>query len=118
MRFRRQPRCRSPGVPAVLTGRAAIRDYLSAISSTPMKIASFDTTVYDTSDPEVILIECDAAGTVTSSGKPFVMRYIQLLRSRDGEIMTWRDYWSPLQGAEILGGIPETWFPTDDPASK
>jgi ketosteroid isomerase-like protein len=35
------------------------------------------------------------------------MRYIAVVTARGGEIASYRDYWSPLAGAEILGGLDE-----------
>jgi len=42
-------------------------------------------------------------------GEPVVyrMRYVAILTARDGEIARYRDYWNPLAGAELLGGLDE-----------
>ncbi|WP_081687493.1 nuclear transport factor 2 family protein [Glycomyces tenuis] len=93
-----------PGVPRLLKGREAIRRYLTSITSTPMVLEGFgDLTVHETADPDVVIAEYVARGTVVSTGKPYSMPYVQLLRVADGEILTWRDYWSPLEGARALG---------------
>ncbi|MFC7619670.1 nuclear transport factor 2 family protein [Microlunatus sp. GCM10028923] len=93
-----------PGVPAHLRGREPIRRYLTSITTTPLEITEFrDLVVHDTADPEVIIAEYEAAGVVTATGRPYSVRYVQLLRARDGEIVTWRDYWSPLDGVRALG---------------
>jgi ketosteroid isomerase-like protein len=93
-----------PGVPALLRGREPIRRYLTSITGTPLEITEFrDLTVHDTSDPEVIIAEYRAVGTVVGTGRPYTVSYVQLLRARDGEIVTWRDYWSPLDGIRALG---------------
>jgi ketosteroid isomerase-like protein len=93
-----------PGVPKHLEGRENIREYLTSITSTPLEMTGFeDLSVYETGDPEVILVEYRACGRVVKSGKTYTMPYIQLLRARDGKIVTWRDYWSPLSGMQALG---------------
>lgn len=93
-----------PGVPARLQGREPIRRYLTSITSTPLEITEFrDQVVHDTADPEVIIAEYEAVGVVTGTGRPYSVRYVQLLRARAGEIVTWRDYWSPLDGVRALG---------------
>lgn len=93
-----------PGVPKFLQGRENIREYMTSITSTPLEMTDFKgLVVYETSDPEVIIVEYEAHGTVVSNGKPYSMPYIQILRARDGEIVTWRDYWSPLAGFQALG---------------
>ncbi|MEU6715852.1 nuclear transport factor 2 family protein [Nonomuraea sp. NPDC046802] len=93
-----------PGVPKFLRGREEIRRYLTSITSTPLEMTGFHgLCVHETVDPEVIIAEYEGRGRVTSTGKPYQMPYIQLLRARDGEIVTWRDYWSPLAGFQALG---------------
>lgn len=59
-------------------------------------------TVYETADPGVIVAEYDAHGTVTSTGRPYQLRYVQVVNVRDSQITLWRDYWDPLASAELL----------------
>jgi ketosteroid isomerase-like protein len=93
-----------PGVPAILRGREPIRAYLTSIESTPLTLTgTSDLHVVEGADPELLVAEYEAHGTVTHTGKPFRMRYVQVLRARDGEIVTWRDYWNPLDGIRALG---------------
>ncbi|MEO3888580.1 nuclear transport factor 2 family protein [Nonomuraea sp. B5E05] len=93
-----------PGVPKFLRGREEIRRYLTSITSTPLELTGFHGLyVHETGDPEVVVAEYEGHGRVVSSGKPYRMPYIQVLRARDGEIVTWRDYWSPLSGIQALG---------------
>ncbi|TDE56710.1 hypothetical protein E1295_09935 [Nonomuraea mesophila] len=93
-----------PGVPKFLRGREEIRRYLTSITSTPLELTGFHGLhVHETVDPEVVVAEYEGRGRVVSSGRPYRMPYIQLLRARDGEIVTWRDYWSPLSGIQALG---------------
>jgi uncharacterized protein len=96
------------GIPRRLEGRETLREYFAAITGTPLKHASFENmTVYETADPDVIIAEYDAHGTVTSTGRPYQLRYLQVVKVRDGQITLWRDYWDPLASAELLGRIPE-----------
>jgi uncharacterized protein len=97
-----------PGIPRRLEGRETLRDYFAAITGTPLKHTRFENmTVYETADPGVIIAEYDAHGTVTSTGQPYQLRYVQVVEVRDGQITLWRDYWDPLASAELLGRIPE-----------
>jgi ketosteroid isomerase-like protein len=97
-----------PGIPRRLEGQETLRGYFAAITGTPLKHASFENmTVYETADPGVIIAEYDAHGTVTSTGRPYQLRYVQVVKVRDGQITLWRDYWDPLASAELLGRIPE-----------
>lgn len=97
-----------PGVPVTLRGRERIREYLTAISVTPIEFHRFaDLEIYETTDPEVVIAEYRAEGVIVSSGERYASRYIQVLRARDGEIALWRDYWNPLSGATALGRLPQ-----------
>jgi hypothetical protein len=97
-----------PGVPKHLRGRENIRGYLTAITATPLELNEFrDLTIYDTTDPEIIIIEYEAAGTVVATNLPYTSRYIQILQARNGAILLWRDYWNPLAGAQALGRLPQ-----------
>lgn len=97
-----------PGVPSRIEGRENIRTYFTAISETPMTHHSFENmTIYETSDPEVVIAEYDALGEVTATGQSYTLRYLQIARIREGEIVLWRDYWNPLEGFRILGRLDD-----------
>jgi uncharacterized protein len=97
-----------PGIPRHLQGRETLREYFSSISGTPLTHDEFrNMTVYETSDPEVVIAEYDAHGHVTGSGREYELRYLQVVRVRDGQIVLWRDYWNPLASAELLGRVPQ-----------
>ncbi|TCP56166.1 hypothetical protein EV191_101106 [Tamaricihabitans halophyticus] len=93
-----------PGVPAFLRGKANIRRYLTSITATPLRLTGFgEMSVHRTSDPEVVIAEYSGHGVVVSTGKPYTMPYVQVIRVHNGEIAMWRDYWSPLAGFRALG---------------
>jgi hypothetical protein len=97
-----------PGVPVTIQGREKIREYFTAITVTPIEFHEFaDMTIYEASDPDVVIAEYEAKGVIVSSGEPYNTRYIQVLRARDGQIALWRDYWNPLSGAKALGRLPQ-----------
>jgi ketosteroid isomerase-like protein len=41
------------------------------------------------------------------TGEPFVLSYLMVLTFRDGQIVHTRDYTDPIQGAKVLGRIPD-----------
>ena len=55
-----------------------------------------DVVLHRTDDAEVVIGEFTATGVVTPTGAPYAMRYIGVVRVRDGEIVSYRDYWNPL----------------------
>ncbi|MCW2947286.1 MAG: hypothetical protein JWR24_4003 [Actinoallomurus sp.] len=93
--------------PSRLDGRAAIRDYLRGYPDLLDVQAITEQTVHETADPDVVVAEFEAAGVVVATGQPYQMRYVAVVVARDGEIVHYRDYWSPLAGAEVMGGLDE-----------
>jgi ketosteroid isomerase-like protein len=64
-----------------------------------------DITVHETTDPEVIVAEFEYRGTVAGTGEPFALPGIFVLRVRDGEIVSSRDYFDHLTAARIRGQL-------------
>lgn len=93
--------------PARISGRAAIEDYLRGYPDLLDVREITEQTVHQTTDPHVVIAEFEAAGVAVATGRPYRMRYAAVLTAMDGEIASYRDYWSPLAGAEILGGLDE-----------
>jgi ketosteroid isomerase-like protein len=48
--------------------------------------------VYETTDPEVIVIECDYKGRFIPTGRTFDVPSVQILRVKDGLIVSARDF--------------------------
>ncbi|WP_237572871.1 nuclear transport factor 2 family protein [Mycolicibacterium lacusdiani] len=97
----------APGFPRRLEGRAAVAEYMSGYPDI-LRIREFPAVVVHQSvDPDVVIVEFEAAGTVVATGAPYRMRYIAVITVRDGEIGSYRDYWSPAAAAEVVGGSSE-----------
>jgi hypothetical protein len=62
--------------------------------------------IHDTVDPEVIIVEYELAGTVTTTGRRAAAPFIGVLRVRDGKTVHWREYQNVLAIAEALGQLP------------
>jgi uncharacterized protein len=86
-----------PGVPQRVQGREEIRRVLSALErgvrQADTRVAPFprSVVVHETRDPEVVIVELEVEGE-TPTGETFRLPYIQVFRVRDGEILTFRDY--------------------------
>ena len=63
--------------------------------------------IHETTDPEVIITEYDLHGRLVETGEPFVLSYLMVMTVRDGLIVHTRDYTDPIQGAKVLGRLPE-----------
>jgi uncharacterized protein len=81
-----------PPAPPRLEGRATIDRHFRAAAAGPLELRARDVVVHETADPEVIIVEFDYEGLVTTTGRAFRVANIQLLRIRDGLIAETRDY--------------------------
>lgn len=59
--------------------------------------------IHETADPDVMIVEQDATGTVATSGGDFALPNIVVLTVRDGRIVPFRDYVNVLAVAEAVG---------------
>ena len=84
-----------PGMPPRLAGQQAIRDFSHRTAASALRIDDLEATaVYHTDDPEVLVTEIVARGTVTSNGRTFEGTSIQVFRIRGGKIVLFRDYFN------------------------
>ena len=84
------------GMPARLEGREAIREYSRRVMASPLRLDDYDVAeLYQTQDPEVVIVEMRAKGTVTTTGRSFTTTSIQILRIREGHIVLFRDFANP-----------------------
>ena len=82
-----------PGTPVRLEGREAIREYSRHVMASPLRMEDFEVVeLYQTQDPEVVIVEMRANGTVTTTGRSFATTSVQILRIREGHIVLSRDF--------------------------
>jgi uncharacterized protein len=100
---------RPPDVPARIQGREEIRVFLNRLAHPFIKIDEHRGLVtHETTDPEVVIVEYDAYGTVVATGAPFHQTTIAVFRVRDGHVVSYRDYINPLPLMEALAGVGRT----------
>ena len=96
---------RPPGAPARLRGRAEIRRHLSEAAKAFVRFDEYrHVVVHETADPEVIIVEYEAHGTLVASGAPFQQVVIAVFRVQNGQIVSYRDYINPLPLIEARAG--------------
>ncbi len=97
-----------PGMPARHQGREEIRaGYRAAWRTSPARPGRIDEiAVHESTDPEVITVEQVVTGTVTTTGAPFRLPGLLVMRVRDGEIVHVRDYMDGLAVAHAMGRLP------------
>ena len=93
-----------PGAPSRLEGREAIREYSLHLMASPLRLVDFEVIeLYQTQDPEVVIVELRTTGTITTTGRPFTATSIQVFRIREDEIVLFRDFADPRVLADVLG---------------
>jgi ketosteroid isomerase-like protein len=74
----------------------------------PIRFQEFrEVTTRETDDPEVIVVEYELVGTVTTTGVTASATFIAVLRVRDGLIKHWREYQDVLAISQALSLQPE-----------
>ncbi|SEE45618.1 Ketosteroid isomerase-related protein [Streptomyces sp. 2131.1] len=61
----------------------------------------------ETADPEVLVVEYEFTGTVTTTGLAASAVFIAILRVRDGKILHWREYQDVMGITQVLSLRPE-----------
>jgi ketosteroid isomerase-like protein len=86
----------APDMPSRLEGQQAIRDFSHRLAASPLRIDDLEPlAVYQTDDPEVIIVELVTYGRLTGTGRTLAGTSIQVFRIRDGKIVLFRDYFNP-----------------------
>jgi uncharacterized protein len=98
-----------PGRPSRFEGREVWRSFAGPQRAAfPVRFEAVrDVVIHDTADPEVIVVEYELAGTVTTTGRRAAAPFIGVLRVRDGQIVHWREYQNMPAIADALGPAPE-----------
>jgi uncharacterized protein len=93
-----------PGAPSRLEGREAIREYSRQVMASPLRLEDFEVVeLFQTQDPEVVIVEMRTKGTVTTVDRPFTTTSIQILRIREGHIVRSRDFADPRILEDAIG---------------
>jgi uncharacterized protein len=96
-----------PGMPAISQGRETLRSRMKAAEGLWEFTAVDNVHLHPTADPEVIVAEYRIHGRVAATRREFAFSYIMVTRIRDGQIVSSRDYFNPLDSAAALGRAPE-----------
>jgi ketosteroid isomerase-like protein len=87
-------------------GREAVRAHFARSGTGAMEMQTENVRVYETTDPEVIIIECDYKGRFIPTGRTFEVPSIQILTVRDGLILSARDFTNHAVIAAATGQLP------------
>src|SRR5882757_3789341 len=87
---------------AALRTRDELREHFRPTGAGPrLHRRAANITIHETTDPEVIVAEFEYQGTVADTGEPFALPGIFVLRVRNGEIVSSRDYFDHVTAARV-----------------
>jgi uncharacterized protein len=93
--------------PALLS-RDELRERMKQLAARPrQRLHVGNVTIHETTDPEVIVAEFEYQGTSPGTGEPYALPAIFVLRVRNGEIVSSRDYHDHLTSARVAGRLGE-----------
>jgi len=84
-----------PGFPGRVAGHDQLRAHISGFVE-EFDVAFDDVQFHDTVDASVVVAELRGHGTSRTTGLPYEQTYVSILRTRDGLITHYADYWNPL----------------------
>ncbi|MEU9663922.1 nuclear transport factor 2 family protein [Streptomyces chartreusis] len=101
------------GAQSRVVGKAAVKEYMHDYPEQVRLHAFRDFSAHLTQDPEVIVAEVRTMGVTLSTGRPYVVPDISVVRVRDGLIASYRSYWNPLAILESFTGADPAWVAQD-----
>ncbi|WP_037678516.1 nuclear transport factor 2 family protein [Streptomyces griseus] len=91
---------------AALRTRDELREHFRPTGEGPrLDRVATNITIHETTDPEVIVAEFEYRGTVVETGEPFALPGVFVLRVRNGEIVSSRDYFDHVTAARVRGRL-------------
>jgi ketosteroid isomerase-like protein len=89
------------------TTREELRARVTAGLAARRYTRAVDVRVHETADPEVAVVEYRLEGRKVADDSPFSLAFVMVVTVRDGLIVHSRDYSNPIDGARLLGRIPQ-----------
>jgi ketosteroid isomerase-like protein len=93
---------------APLRSRDELRQRMESLAARPRQRRRVgNVTIHETTDPEVIVAEFEYQGTDADTGEPYALPAIFVMRVRNDEIVSSRDYHDHLASARAAGRFGE-----------
>ncbi|WP_415839510.1 nuclear transport factor 2 family protein [Paenibacillus tarimensis] len=78
-----------------------LKDFPQQVDITQFGEPSF----YFTLDPSVMIVEFEVTdGRMLSTGKPYLQKYISVIKTKNSKIIHYKDYWNPLVALAAMQG--------------
>jgi ketosteroid isomerase-like protein len=95
------------GPERIETTREEFRARVTAGLASRRYTRATDVRIHETADPEVVVAEYRLEGHQVADASPFSLAFVMVVRVVDGLIVHSRDYGNPIDGARLLGRIPQ-----------
>jgi len=90
-----------------LEGKEAVLRFLRNIGVYFENVSIGEPSIYETSDPNMIIAEYPGGSTSKETGLPYRQNYVSFVTVRDGKIAHIREYYDPIQVLVATGEIQE-----------
>lgn len=95
------------GLPRRIEGREAMADHLAMLATLISIDRMGEPVITQTTDAGTVVLEFEGFGTGIETGGPYEQRYVSIIRTREGRIVHYKDYWNPLAVLVALRGAGE-----------
>lgn len=99
------PYAASVGTPARLEGKTAIDAYFRGAPGTFRDLAFRDVRRFESADPDLAIAEVHGSAIIGPTGRAYEQDYVMVMRTKNGKIVSYREYWNPLPAIEAFGGL-------------
>ncbi len=90
-----------------LDGKAHVLRFLTNIGVYFEGVQIGEPTIYETSDPNVVIAEYTGSSTSKETGLPYNQNYVAFVTVKDGKIQHIREYYNPIKVLVATGEITE-----------
>ncbi|MBR7741862.1 nuclear transport factor 2 family protein [Phycicoccus sp. BSK3Z-2] len=89
------------GFPSRVEGHDGLYEYMKNFPES-FEVVFEGLVFHETVDPTLVVAEFRSKGTAKATGKPYDQTYISVVRTREGKITSYVDFWNPLVAMESL----------------
>lgn len=93
-----------PGATARLEGAGQIAEHLESLAGLITLDRMNTPIVHESTDPNLVIFEVEGFGRGLVTGEPYEQRYICVVRTQNGKIVHYIDYWNPLVFLRAMQG--------------
>jgi ketosteroid isomerase-like protein len=97
------PYAKGLNLPERLEGREAIRQYFKDTPKHFVGLTFTNVQRHVTADPDVALAEAHGTATIAATGSGYEQDYVMQVKTRNGRIVLYREYWNPVPGLKAFG---------------